>query len=235
MGASPLRRRLHSIAGFFNKLLDRFLRFPAKPGPQKTLDIDSTMRNSTLRIMNNNSLLGFALLGLTFEQPMSGYDLRKVFTTTAMGSFSDSPGAIYPALARLEANGLIRGTVEESASLRKRRVFDITPTGLAALKAWLMKPVMRDDIVRGIGDLMLRFAFMDRTVGAERTIGFLQEFAGEIEAYLPSLGEFLEAHAGKMPLSARLALECGVQEYEMRLRWVRASAAQYKERKGNKS
>jgi DNA-binding PadR family transcriptional regulator len=185
--------------------------------------------------MNKNSLLGFALLGLIFEQPMSGYDLRKIFSTTAMGSFSDSPGAIYPALARLEANELIRGTVEESASLRKRRVFEITAMGLEALKAWLMKPVTRDDIVRGIGDLMLRFAFMDRTVGAERTIGFLQEFAGEIEAYLPSLGEFLSSHAGTMPLSARLALECGVQEYEMRLRWVRASAAQYEERRRNRA
>ena len=144
--------------------------------------------------MNNNSLLGFALLGLIFEQPRSGYDLRKIFTTTAMGSFSDSPGAIYPALARLEANGLVRGTVEESASL-------------------------------------LRFAFMDRTVGEDRTIEFLREFGGEIEAYLPNLGEFLSSHASEMPLSARLALECGVQEYEMRLRWVRASAAQYEEKR----
>jgi DNA-binding PadR family transcriptional regulator len=183
--------------------------------------------------MNNDSLLGFALLGLIFERPMSGYDLRKIFTTTAMGSFSDSPGAIYPALARLEANGLVRGTVEESASLRKRRVFEITPTGLDALKAWLTKPVTRDDIVRGIGDLMLRFAFMDRTVGEARTIEFLEEFGCEIEGYLPSLSEFLEVHASEMALSARLALESGVQEYEMRLRWVRASAAQYRERKGN--
>jgi len=183
--------------------------------------------------MNNNSILGFALLGLIFEQPMSGYDLRKVFTTTAMGSFSDSPGAIYPALARLETNGLIRGTVEESASLRKRRVFEITPAGLEALRAWLMKPVTRDDMVRGIGDLMLRFAFMDRTVGEARTIEFLGEFAGQIEGYLPSLQEFLSSHANAMPLSARLALESGVQEYEMRLRWVRASAAQYEERRRN--
>jgi DNA-binding PadR family transcriptional regulator len=183
--------------------------------------------------MNNKSILGFALLGLIFEQPQSGYDLRKVFTTTAMGSFSDSPGAIYPALARLEANGLILGTVAESASLRKRRVFEITPTGLEALKAWLMKPVTRDDIVRGIGDLMLRFAFMDRTAGEARTIEFLREFADEIEGYLPSLQEFLSSHANAMPLSSRLALGCGIQEYEMRLRWVRASAAQYEERKGN--
>jgi DNA-binding PadR family transcriptional regulator len=183
--------------------------------------------------MNSNSLLGFALMGLIFEQPMSGYDLRKVFTTTAMGSFSDSPGAIYPALARLEANGMIHGTVEESASLRKRRVFQITHTGFEALKAWLFKPVTRDDIVRGIGNLMLRFAFMDRTVGEARTIEFLRGFADEIEAYLPGLYQFLEAHGNGMPLSSRLALECGIQEYEMRLRWVKASAAQYEERKRN--
>ena len=183
--------------------------------------------------MNNNSILGFALLGLIFEQPMSGYDLRKVFTTTAMGSFSDSPGAIYPALARLEANGLIRGTVEESASLRKRRVFEITPAGLEALKAWLLKPVTRDDIVRGLGDLMLRFAFTDRTAGEQRTIQFLHEFADEIEAYLPGLYRFLEVHGSNMPLSSRLALECGIQEYEMRLRWASASAAQYEERRRN--
>ena len=59
----------------------------------------------------NDSLLGFALLGLLEERPRSGYDLRKVFAQTAMGTFSDSPGAIYPALGRLEKRGLVRGTV----------------------------------------------------------------------------------------------------------------------------
>jgi DNA-binding PadR family transcriptional regulator len=47
------------------------------------------------------SILGYALLGLIHQKPSSGYDLRKTFTETAMGSFSNSPGAIYPALARL--------------------------------------------------------------------------------------------------------------------------------------
>lgn len=175
------------------------------------------------------------MLGLLFEQPRSGYDLRKIFTTTAMGSFSDSPGAIYPALARLEGSGLVHGTVEESTSPRKRRVFVITQTGLTALKAWLMEPITHDDIVRGIGDLMLRFAFMDRTVGADRTIKFLGEFAGEIEGYIPSLQEFLDSRVSEMALSGRLALECGIQEYEMRLRWARTSAAQYQNRKGEQS
>jgi DNA-binding PadR family transcriptional regulator len=182
--------------------------------------------------MKNDSQLGFALLGLMHQQPMSGYDLRKIFTSTAMGSFSDSPGAIYPALKRLEASGLARGTVEESASLRKRRVFTITAKGLAALKGWLTQPVTQDDVVRGKDDLMLRFAFMDGTVGEERTVQFLGEFAGQIAAYLPGLQQYLDAHASEMPLSGRLALECGIQEYAMQLQWARKAVALYEQRQG---
>ena len=79
------------------------------------------------------SLLGYALLGLVQQRPSSGYDLRKMFAETAMGSFSDSPGAIYPALTRLEKRGLIRSEVEERAALRRRRLYRLTPKGRAEL------------------------------------------------------------------------------------------------------
>ena len=48
------------------------------------------------------SQLGYALLGLIHQQPLSGYDVKKIFASTPMAGFSDSPGAIYPALRRLE-------------------------------------------------------------------------------------------------------------------------------------
>jgi DNA-binding PadR family transcriptional regulator len=175
----------------------------------------------------NNSLLGFALLGLLHEQPMSGYDLRKVFASTAMGSFSDSPGAIYPALGRLEKRGLVKGTVEESSSLRKRRVFKVTAKGATALKAWLKRPVTQDDVMRRIGELMLRFAFMDDALGAERTTDFLREYAERLSEYLPNLKEFHKAQTNTMPMSARLAFESGIEEYEVRLKWARSSVAVY--------
>ncbi len=181
--------------------------------------------------MENDSLLGFALLGLIHQQPMSGYDLRKIFASTAWGTFSDSPGAIYPALRRLETRELVRGEVRESTSLRKRRVFKITPKGLAGFKAWLKKPVTGDDVIRRIHDLMVRFAFMDQTIGEERTAKFLGEFAEHMAAYIPSLQQFLEVHRGEMALSSRLALECGIQEYESRLRWARECVALYEQRK----
>jgi len=183
--------------------------------------------------MKNDSLLGFTLLGLIHQQSTSGYDLRKIFASTAWGTFSDSPGAIYPALRRLETQGLVLGTVVESASLRRSRVFRITPEGLDAFKAWLRQPVTQDDVIRRIADLMVRFSFMDETVGQEQTMHFLGEFAEEMAAYLPSLRQFLEVHAGEMTLSSRLALECGIEEYEGRLRWARAARTVYEERKRN--
>jgi len=195
------------------------------------LRMDSIQRNNTLRTMNDASQLGYALLGLLNQQPMSGYDLKKIFTSTAMGSFSDSPGAIYPALTRLEKHGLARGTVEETTSLRKRRVFEITPAGLAAFKAWMQSPITRDDVMRRLDELMLRFSFMDQTLGEQRAVRFLNELAEQVGAYIPGLKQYLESHASEMPLSGRLALGCGIQEYEMRLRWARESVALYERKK----
>jgi DNA-binding PadR family transcriptional regulator len=185
--------------------------------------------------MVNDSLLGFTLLGLIRQSPMSGYDLMKIFASTAWGTFSDSPGAIYPALRRLEVRELVRGTVEESSSLRRRRVFKVTAKGLAAFKAWLKKPVTRDEVIRRIPDLMVRCAFMDETLGEERTAKFIAEFAGELAGYIPSLQQYLESHSSEMTLSSQLALESGIQEYEARLRWARASMAFYEQRKRNRA
>jgi DNA-binding PadR family transcriptional regulator len=184
--------------------------------------------------MKTDSLLGFALLGLIHLQPMSGYDLRKIFASTAWGTFSDSPGAIYPALRRLETRGLVSSEVEESTSLRKRRVFRITAKGLADLKEWLNQPVTHDDVIRRIADLMVRLSFMDQTLGEERTAEFLGEFAQELDGYIPSLHKYLESHASEMSLSSRLALESGIQEYETRLQWARKSIALYEERDGDR-
>ena len=185
--------------------------------------------------MEDNTLLGYALLGLLHQQPLSGYDLRKIFASTPIGEFSDSPGAIYPALRRLQERGLVRGVVEESKGLRKRRVFRITPKGLASFKAWQSRPIVRDDLMtRRSGELLLRFAFMDQTFGPERALAFLREFARELSSYIPSLRQHLDVHANEMPLSGRLALESGVQDYEARLRWARKSIAAYEQRKKEK-
>lgn len=136
------------------------------------------------------SALGYALLGLIDLKPSSGFDLRKIFAETAMGNYSSSPGAIYPALERLQSQKLIRDVVENSAGLRRRRFYHSTPVGTAQLSKWLSKPIEQSDVKRGAQELMLRFSFMEHTLGAERVVNFLEEFRAGLKTYLSGLESY---------------------------------------------
>jgi DNA-binding PadR family transcriptional regulator len=165
--------------------------------------------------------LGYALLGLLEPRPSSGYDLRKIFATTSMKTYSDSPGAIYPALRRLEREGMIRGTIEDGSGLRRRQVFRVTPKGLAELKRWITLPITRDDLVSGLKTLMLRFAFSEKAVGASASVEILKAMEAELGPHLKDMREKLEKMTPFMPTSGRLALECGIRSYESLLEWTR--------------
>ena len=103
--------------------------------------------------------LEYAILGLLHQTPQSGYDLRKIFATTAMGNYSSSPGAIYPALKRLESRGLITGEIDASKELRPRKLFTPSREGKAVFRAWLQEDVGEEDVPRHLDVLMLRLAF----------------------------------------------------------------------------
>lgn len=181
-----------------------------------------------------HSLLGYAILGLLHQEARSGYDLRKIFAHTPMGTFSDSPGAIYPALRRLEKQGLVRGQLHPSSG-RRRRVFRPTASGRRAFKAWQTKSISADDVIHRADELMLRFGFMDETAGQVHAVRLLRALAKELSRYIPSLRQYLKTNARQMPLSGRLALESGVRSYEELLRWSRNALAKYtKKKKGGR-
>jgi hypothetical protein len=76
---------------------------------------------------------------------------------------------------------------------------------------------------------------MDSTLGESRSTAFLHELIEQISDYIPSLKQYLAAHAPEMPMSGRLALECGVYGYEAQLNWARAALSEYNARKEGKS
>jgi PadR family transcriptional regulator AphA len=170
--------------------------------------------------------LGYALLGL-LQKPSSGYDLRKVFSSTSLKTYSDSPGAIYPALARLEKAGLIRGTVEEGSGLRRRQVFRLTPKGLSELKQWITRPITREDLVRGQQEIMLRFAFSETVLSSVASINLLQSLETALKSYIDALREEFEVLKPMVPASGRLAFECGIRGTECLLDWTHYALATY--------
>ncbi len=91
------------------------------------------------------TVLSLAILGLISQRPCSGYDLRKTFATTPMGHFSSSPGAIYPALKRLDERKLVEGRTEGGDTLKPKRVFRLTEGGLEVLQRELRRPITLDE------------------------------------------------------------------------------------------
>ena len=167
--------------------------------------------------------LGGAVLGLLNEQPRSGYDLRRVFAATPMGHFSDSPGAIYPALRRLRAAHLVESVVEARDTLRPREVFKPTPAGLAALRAWATAPPTRDDMIAGADRIILRFVLTFSCAGPDAARRFLDQFEAALVSYADEVREFYRTAAPAMHLGARLGLEDGIHVFDAHIRWCRSA------------
>lgn len=85
--------------------------------------------------------LEYKLMGLLSRQPMSGYDLTRILKQrfTPFGSISHTQ--IYPALASLEKQGIVRFQIVEQQSGRpNKKVYDLTDEGRAALQEWVESP-----------------------------------------------------------------------------------------------
>ena len=174
--------------------------------------------------MNSPSTLELALIGLLKQQAQSGYNLRKTFATTAMRHFSDSPGAIYPALRRLEQRGWIaaEGSYGNgSGERRHRRAFRMTAAGDTALIECLCRPVTRDDVIWRMPELMLRFAFMDGNVPRSTTLLFLEQFEQALGAYLAELRTSFARMISTIPINTGLlAFQSGIESMEAQLAWA---------------
>lgn len=174
------------------------------------------------------SLLEFALLGLVQQQPRTGYALRMFFATTPACCYSSSPGAIYPALQRLEENGLITDYVDKITSLRFKRKFKITRKGITILKRWLAKPLVQKDVVWYMDELRLRFAFMDSLLGRRDAMRFLHEFIREIEIYISVLIKYYNSITSTASLHGRLIMRNGIETYKTQLRWAKQALKDFK-------
>ena len=67
--------------------------------------------------------------------PMHGYSVLSWLRTTSEGELRIEDAALYPALHRLEARGLIEGEWGLSENNRRARFYELTAEGRRALRA----------------------------------------------------------------------------------------------------
>lgn len=110
--------------------------------------------------------LKFVILSLLAEKPRHGYEIIKELEERSGGTYSPSPGTVYPTLVMLEDMGYARATQEESG----KKIYSITEDGRAHL-------AQHGDAVDDIFDRMARVVegFFDAPMteihGAFRRVG----------------------------------------------------------------
>lgn len=139
------------------------------------------------------------LLGSLFDQSLSGYDLKKLFSLSFAFFSGLSYGSIYPALKKLEAEGLITMTLEIQENAPNRKVYTITKAGRQAFLQALKAPF---DFERHKNALLMRMFFFahlsreERLTTAREYLAQIKSVAGELEAARPEI----EVHADRFQL-----------------------------------
>ncbi|HEX5183229.1 MAG TPA: PadR family transcriptional regulator [Allosphingosinicella sp.] len=164
------------------------------------------------------ALTTLAALLLFLGEGKSGYDVRRLFQMTPIGLFSDSPGAIYPALARLEKAGLLAGEAQPSA--RRRRVFRRTAAGNEALDRWLRVPIDAETVEKRTHEIELRYVLIAFHLGPAAAVQFLDEAAQNYERRIADLEAFCAANQAMGSISLD-TLELGIRLFRTRLSWCR--------------
>jgi DNA-binding PadR family transcriptional regulator len=86
------------------------------------------------------SVLGFAVLGLLAEGPLSGYDVKLRMAEPVGFFWRASHSQIYPELAKLEAGGLVVHKEVPQRGKPDKKMYEITAAGLSAVKEWVSEP-----------------------------------------------------------------------------------------------
>lgn len=82
-----------------------------------------------------------ALLGFLDLSPMTGYDLKRSMDESTQAFWHASLSQIYPALQRMQAEGLVESETHPQEGKPDKRVYRITGAGRSALTEWLEEPV----------------------------------------------------------------------------------------------
>ena len=91
--------------------------------------VGSNRRSQLLR-----GVLDVCLLAVIAEQATYGYEMTKRLAERGLEIVGE--GSIYPALGRLERDGLVEAYAEASNGGPPRKYYRLTPAGQAALERW---------------------------------------------------------------------------------------------------
>jgi DNA-binding PadR family transcriptional regulator len=165
-----------------------------------------------------------ALLGLIASRPRSGYDLAKTFDLTLANVWTAQHSQIYPELAGMLREGLVRVRAEGT---RGRKEYAITAKGKRELVRWLTESAPPTRISRNESLLRSFFLGFLSVEQAEELLRREREVhEARLERYLDDERSFelLKQRGGPEPMgdgyTGAIPLQAGIRFERMMIEWT---------------
>ena len=174
--------------------------------------------------------VAYTILGVLMDAPAHGYSIRKQLEETFSNDYGLNDGQLYPALAKLEAQGWIEKEVVEQQRSPTKHTYRVTPSGRAAFEGWLdgkeasgsrerQSFFWRDEFLQRASF----FAHLRPADAAEQIRDRLEQTearAARLEARIS------EKRGGEADPYRRMIVEYGVRLQRMRQGWLEELLAQ---------
>ncbi|MCW2278563.1 PadR family transcriptional regulator [Heliophilum fasciatum] len=164
------------------------------------------------------------ILGLLFEEPLSGYDIKQHFEKHFPDMFVASFGTIYPTLNRMEKEGYIKKEIIPQDGKPNKHLYHITAQGKEAFFTYLNGPV-EPKVVKY--DFMMRLVFSHH-VSSEQILTWLTHEASQLKADLLKFQAL--AKDDSLSSGRKLALKIGTAIHESGLAAVEECIAEVTEK-----
>ena len=161
----------------------------------------------------------YAILGMLFEGPTTGYEIKSLMGRSTVYFWRESDSTIYPMLKVLAKEGKV---LPETVYVgkKKKEVFSVTEAGREEFKAWLESPTGSET---PRNEFLLKLFFVtDRKEMIRLFQERLEKTEGIYEEY-KKIEERLEGIADSPRKMIRLkALRYGIALLESEIQWLNA-------------
>ncbi len=157
-----------------------------------------------------------SILGLLTQQPMSGYDIKRVLKSLGWLLGNASFGSLYPALHTLLKDGLVIVEVDSRQNKPSRKIYSITKAGRQTLEEWINQPIGPHTSIKAF---VLRLILADN-LSQTGLIAQLYQRRAQVATHRTALEQMVRALDGGTSSSQRLALGYGLSMATAELAWL---------------
>ena len=155
------------------------------------------------------------VLGLLDQQPMSGYDIKRLLGHLRWLIGGASFGNIYPTLHALLKDGLVTVDIESHQDRPLRKVYSVNEQGRQALQVWLEQPIPFNASPKAF---VMRL-ILTRDLGEDTLIAHLRDWHVQVVAHLDVLNE-MQSRSKRPGVGRYLALDYGLALANTELKWL---------------